>query len=108
MRDARLVGEADADAGAEYAGRAPAARLRQALVLQRIVLADVEVDIDRVLHDDGGEDGRAGVRPAAADEVARRDEGAADAAGDRRGDAAEAQFQLRRLDARLADLHQRL
>ena len=78
---------------------------REPLVLQRVVLAHVEVDVDRILRDDGGEKGVAGVVAAAAHEVAARDQRAADAPRDRRGDAAEAQLQLRRLDARLRNLH---
>ena len=60
MREALLVGQADADGGAERCRRAPLPPAsRQAPILQRVVLADVEVDVDRVLRDDGREDGRA-------------------------------------------------
>ena len=60
VREAALVGQRDLDGGADI-GRARAhAALGQALVLDVVVLADVEVDVDRVLADDGGEQRGAG------------------------------------------------
>ena len=85
-----------------------AACLRHALILEGVVLADVEVDVDRVLHDDGGEDRRSSVRSAAADEIAGRHQRAAHAARDRRRDAAEAELELGGLHTCLGNLHQGL
>ena len=108
MGETLLVGQADADRRAEHAGGAFAARFRQAGVFQRVVLADIEVDVDRVLRDDGRQDRIAGVVAAPAHEVAAGDERAADAAGDRRRDAAEAELELGRLDPRLRYLNRGL
>ena len=84
VRKAALVGQAHLDRRAEIGGAGAHAALGQALVLDVVVLADVEVDVDRVLADDGGQQGRVG-RAARAHPVARRHQRAADAAGDRRG-----------------------
>ena len=105
VRKALLVGQPHADGRSDHAGRAHARGPREPLILQRVVLAHVEVDVDRVLRDNGGEKGVARVVAAAAHEVAARHQRAADATRDRRGDAAEAQLQLRRLDAGLRNLH---
>ena len=61
VREATLVGQTDLDQRAEVGGAGPDAALGQPLVLDVVVLADVEVDVDRVLADDGGQQCRAGV-----------------------------------------------
>ena len=53
VREAALVGERDLDRRAEIGGPRAHAALGQPLVLDVVVLADVEVDVDRVLADDG-------------------------------------------------------
>ena len=51
----RSSGSATSTVAPTSAAPAPHAALGQALVLDMVVLADVEVDVDRVLADDGAE-----------------------------------------------------
>ena len=71
-------------------------------VSEVVRLAHVEIEIDRIERDDRGEQRRrAAAAPAAADQVADRDEVRADASGERRDDAGEFEVELRVLDCGL-------
>lgn len=88
--------------------RALAARVATGLagqldVLEEHALVGVEVGVDLVGADQGGEQGLPGV-----DQVAGGDLGAADATVDRRGDPGEAQVQARRVQLRLGRGDRRL
>jgi hypothetical protein len=64
MREASLVGQPDLDGGAELGGAGATPRSASRLYLMWLFSADVEVDVDRVLADDGGEKGPLAVPPA--------------------------------------------
>ncbi len=79
------------------------ASLGEPLVLQSVVLANIEVNEDRVLLDDGRQQ-RGTVGTAGRDVVAARDSAAADQASDRSTDAGEGQLELGRFYLCLGDL----
>ena len=86
MRKAGFAGEAHAHRVIRVGAFAPAAELA---IPQEGLLIRLEVDIDRVLRDDAGEDGLVGL-----DEIAERQHRAADFAGNRRTDLGEVEIEL--------------
>ncbi len=90
---AALVRQLDIDAAVDR--MAVVRPVQEALVGDVVALAHVEVEVDRVLRDDGGQHRRGAAAPlTAGDEVAGGDEVAADAAGQRRGDMGPAHVEL--------------
>ena len=80
-----------------------------ALVGEIRALIDLEIKVDRVERDDGGQQrGRARGGAAAGDQVARRDQMGADAPRDRSGDAAVVEVELRVADLGLRCVDRRL
>ena len=80
----------------------PLALEPQLVVLEVSRLVDVEIDVDRIERDDGGEQCRGAV-VAALHEIADTDEMAADAAGDRRHHVGEFDIELGRLKRAFGD-----
>ena len=78
--------------------------LGRALIGEVIELAHVEIEVDRIERDDGGEERGAAAALAAAHQVSDAHEVVADAAGDRRRDVGELDVELRRADRGLARL----
>ncbi len=82
MRPALLVVEMERDWDRGVAGRLHQAFLRRALIGEEIGLAHVEIEVDGIERNDGGEQSRVAAVAAAHEMIA-------DAPGDRRRDAGE-------------------
>ena len=92
-RERLVSGQRHLDGQARLARAGALAGARQVAVAEEGLLVGVERRVDRIERDDGREQRRL-ARPGR-DEVAFGDDGAADAPGDRRGDARELEVQFR-------------
>src|SRR5258708_12585549 len=97
MRKAGFAGEAHPRRVVQVGALAIAGELA---IAQEGLLVRLEVDIDRVLRNDAGEHGLVGL-----DEVAERQQRAADSAGNRRTHLGEAEIELGGGERRLGRMH---